>query len=441
MRYILNIELTIPFINKTVSLYKVWAITAVFFANIGGVKGGSSTVLDIQTVSGLADGIDHPTVPAVMLDVCKPNYVSVYSQERNDMLTLDLCLPEEEIQADSTLQLVKNVPHLRQAKVVVFAETHNNVEGQQLQKRARIILSKARKNTKHVQLVESRSHTLTFACDRLIKCICTSRDGMQTTDKQILIDSDAEEYIKSKNKTALANEVCRKTCHNLVPPFPSFYTDTIENDLTCAGFDEPEADFATMRRQADDFSLEQQINKLVREKIFAIGKKIVAAKNSAFDKKPIIQMLDEILEVLNNHKKPLPKHLKELRSLLTKREEIISKPDGLRMFFDRLGAMGPKLENAMKKIEALALKAVRTEERNKFMIKATQKWAGSTSGIVFLTVGKQHVFPDGSAPPYDLTKIKSTKPQYRFAQYLQTVPHAVFVLPDTKIQTQPKRVL
>lgn len=396
--------------------------------------------MDIQTVSGLAEGMDNPTVPAVMLDICKPNYVSVYSQERNDMPTLDLCLPEEEIEADPSFQLVKNVSHLRQAKVVVFAENHDNIEGKILQKRARRILGRARKNTKHVQLVESRSHTLTFACDRLVNCFCISRDGMQTTDKQILIDSDAVEYIKSKNKTALANQACMETCHSLVPPLPSFYTVTIENDLTCAGFDAPETDFTTMRRQADDFTLEQQINKLVFEKIFAIGKKIEVAKNSAFDKKPIIRMLDEILEILKNHKKQLPKHLKELRSLLTQREKIISQPNGLGMFFDRLGAMGPKLKNAMKKIEALALKAGRTEERNELMIKATQKWADSTSGIVFVTVGKLHVFPDGSSPPYNLTKIKSTKPQYRFAQYLQTVPHAVFVLPDTNIQAKPKRV-
>lgn len=360
------------------------------------------------------------------INVCLPSILAYTQMEYIE--PADHCLPEEEIENDDSIRVIKNVRFLRDAKVVVYLEEHEEVKDHILQVKTRRILSGLQPKTRHTALVEGVSSNVTFPCHEYVRCTYPEQGEYPATSWPVDMpassrdphhNSNSRDEISFSKKDVLCGVLYNRNRVGI------FYKETIDNKYYCAGWDDP-SDFSEIFKKLDQLKNEVKLIEFLQVRMLKIKEILEFPRGDYVPKNLIVPLLDEMQTALQNHIKKLPKYLRQLREYLQNREQIILNM-GSDFFLQNLGSFGKKVNDKISKAIATQTEISAIEKRNQVMIQAIKK-SSKRPGITFVTMGRDHLIPPDRPLLFqfkNLQDVRSDEAQYSLATYLESVPHAV----------------
>lgn len=343
----------------------------------------------------------------------------------------DRCPPEDEIYLSH--HIVTNVPKLQDAKIVVYLETHNEIQ-QRLHEQNVFKILRTKKGARDTILIEGFSQDTIPPCDSVVTCYYPEHDG--------LIPKALVTYVNGpdKNKTETNERICGHEFNVQVPKSPLFFAFRMPKKFKCQGWDTEEY----MR-----YSLEYDTQ---LQKDLALEKETLAVVNKIREIGRIYSITNRVDATI---RKELKSYIKQFLLIVKEREHLLSEQlkvdlvllensikNGYRKNFSKINERQIKWVNGLQdemlnkiadKLKTNFQKGGKLNviKRNKEMIRSI-KGLMKDKGKVFLSPGKSHIITDEEERMIEetgqLSPAKFGTEQHEIRRYLSNKPHA-YLLP------------
>lgn len=327
------------------------------------------------------------------------------------------CLVEEEIYFSH--QMVKNVAYIRDAKVVVLTEEHDNVNHHRLNKKLLNIIRLLEPKVKHTVLLEGSSNQNSFPCQNLIRCVYPAKDGAAGNIKNLRVNYDL------LKKTTDRISLCKQHYTGLQKD-PMTVAFGISKRFNCRGWESPEI-LTELRSDGNKFWDKIYPREVALGKLFEKMRK----KFNKMDKFYFAKEKGKISqEIFNN---AVQERVLKMAKLVENNSQWITHVD-IKPEIQAIKSGQPffiHAESMYKKIQEETRQA--TEERkayispalmiarNQAMIETIEKLKEKRGKIIIFS-GYEHFFPATLKYDEPIPKEHST---YGLRNYLETIPSVI----------------